>query len=355
MITLGIETSCDETAVALLDNREIISQRIASQENLHSLFGGVVPELASREHMRILPVLIDAVFDRAGMEMSDVDNVAVARGPGLLGSLLVGLGMAKGCVLSTGANLVGVNHLMAHLLVTEMQERINFPALGVLISGGHTQLYKMRSRFDVQLIGRTLDDAMGEAFDKTAKLLNLPYPGGKYIDKLAGWAEPDKDLLPSPYLDNRNLDFSFSGIKTAISNFLKKKDLSLSKMDPEPDIEEIASQNPDVAKLCASFNWSMAKTLYTKVKRALDKEDDIKTIVMAGGVASNHFLREKMRQLAGEYSISLLVPSPSLCTDNAAMIAYSGFLLAKQGYVHDLGLEGIPRGKAIPWDYNNTT
>jgi len=354
MLTLGIETSCDETGVALLENERIVSQRIASQESLHSLFGGVVPELASREHLRLLPLLLEAVEVESQISCNEVHNIAVARGPGLLGSLLVGLGMAKGCVLGTGANLVGVNHLIAHLLVSQLEERIKFPALGVLVSGGHTQIYMMHSCFDTRLLGRTLDDAMGEAFDKTAKLLNLPYPGGKYIDELAALSKPDKTMFPCPYLDNQNLDFSFSGLKTAMSNFLKKNNLSLSVLDPSPDIQTLARENPDLSKLCASFNWSMANTLYTKVKRALSREKEVQTLLVAGGVASNSCLRETMQQLAQELAVNLILPRRSLCTDNAVMIAYTGYLLAQQGYTHDLSLEGIPRGKPIPWDYNNS-
>lgn len=353
MLTLGIETSCDETAVALLEDGQVLSECIASQQNLHSLFGGVVPELASREHLCLLPLLMESVFEKQDAGLRDLDKVAVARGPGLLGSLLVGLGMAKGCVLSTGADLIGVDHLLAHLLVTELEQQIAFPALGILVSGGHTQIYKMQSRFRVELLGQTLDDAVGEAFDKTAKLLNLPYPGGKYIEKLADLTYPDKDLFPCPYLDNQNLDFSFSGLKTSISKFIKDNpQLQISRLESDPDVNALNAENPGLSKVCASFNWSIAKILYTKVGRALSRQGDVQSLVMAGGVASNSFLREKMRELAEEFSISTLIPDPELCTDNAAMIAYTGYLLAKQGYYHDLKLEAIPRGKSIPWDYH---
>ncbi len=356
MLCLGIETSCDETAIALMQNKRLIKERIASQENMHAVFGGVVPELASRKHLQALPLLFDEFFSLDKYEAKKLDFVAVTRGPGLLGSILVGLGMAKGLVLATGAKLIGINHLTAHMLASGVEQELSFPALGVLISGGHTQLYFISSCVDFRVLGRTLDDAVGEAFDKTAKLLNLPYPGGKYIDQLAAFEEPNKTLFPCPYLDNTNLDFSFSGLKTAVANYIRKNPwLRFQQMQTVPDLDEIIPNCPYLSKVCASFNWSVAKALYVKTKRALEREKRVSSLMVAGGVASNSMIRGILQDLAYEYSVPLIIPSSGLCTDNATMIAYTGALLFEKGYYHDLNLEAIPRGKPIPWDYNQFT
>jgi len=198
MRILGIETSCDETAVALVTDGRLVAERLATQIDVHALFGGVVPEIASREHLRVLPRLFDELMAETGLRAGDLDAIAVARGPGLLGSLLVGVSFAKGLSLSTGVPLVGVNHLWAHLLAPGLVEELLFPALGLLVSGGHTHTYLVRSPVEFELLGRTLDDAAGEAFDKVAKLLNIAYPGGRFIDMLGAEGEPDTTLFPRP-------------------------------------------------------------------------------------------------------------------------------------------------------------
>lgn len=352
MLCLGIETSCDETAFALLENGRLLGQVLHSQEKLHGLFGGVVPELASRRHLHSLPPLLHRIFQDTGLTAQDLNAVAVARGPGLLGALLVGLGMAKGLALALRIPLVGVNHLHAHLLAPGLEQDLVFPALGLLVSGGHTHLYRIESAHRFSLLGRCLDDAAGEALDKAAALLNMPYPGGRHIDQAAALAAADPALLPRPYLDNQNLDFSFSGLKTAVAlHVAARPHLRMPKLSDEAEIMEWASNSPEFCTLCASLNWSIAQTLRIKVERALRQAGPVSALIVAGGVAANTMLRKTMAQTAQQEGIPLILPSPSLCTDNAAMIAYAGWLLIKDGWLHGLDLEAIPRGRPIPWDY----
>jgi len=358
MLCLGIETSCDETALALVRDGALVAENLASQEDAHALFGGVVPELASREHLRLLGPLLDDLLPRTGVGLYDIDVIAAARGPGLLGSLLVGLSFAKGLALATGAVLVGVNHLFAHLLAPGLEAGIPFPALGLVVSGGHTQTYLMRSALEFTVLGRTLDDAAGEAFDKAAKVLNLPYPGGASMDALAQRSEPDKSLFPRPYLDNVNLDFSFSGIKTAVANYVAAHPgLRLEKLMLPGDFKDFLQSGRDLSglsRVCASFNWSVADTLRIKVERALAKAGPVKALILAGGVAANAMIRETMRNVALRNDLLFLVPRPKLCTDNAAMIAYAGEILARAGLCHGLDLEAVPRGREVPWDYRRS-
>jgi N6-L-threonylcarbamoyladenine synthase len=353
MLCLGIETSCDETALALVENGRLIDECLHTQEDIHALFGGVVPELASRQHLQALPILLSRLLERTGRNLQAIRTIAVARGPGLLGSLLVGMGMAKGLALSLQVPLVGVNHLHAHLLVTGLEQEILFPALGLLVSGGHTHLYRVESPFRFELLGRSLDDAAGEALDKSASMLNMPYPGGRHIDALAGLAEPDPTMFPRPYLDNNNLDFSFSGLKTAVSLYIAKhSQLRLPKMMDKQKIIAWGMDHPGLCTMCSSLNWSIAETLRTKVERALRQPGEAyRSLIVAGGVAANSMLRSLLTKTARDRQLPLIMPSPSLCTDNAAMIAYTGWLLAREGWIHDLELEAIPRGKRIPWDY----
>ena len=355
MLCLGIETSCDETALALVRDGRLIDQCLHSQEQVHALFGGVVPELASRRHLTALPVLLERLLRRTGTRLQDVQVVAAARGPGLLGSLLVGLGMAKGLSLSLDIPLIGVNHLHAHLLAAGLEREIPFPALGLLVSGGHTQLYRIESPFRFALLGRTLDDAAGEALDKTASMLNMPYPGGRHIDALAKLAEPDPSLFPRPYLDNRNLDFSFSGLKTAFSLYLANHpELRLLRVPLQQStlrLEKWGTANPKLCTVCASLNWSIAETLRVKVDRAITNGHGYRAVIVAGGVAANSMLRSLLAETAQAHNLTLILPSLGLCTDNAAMIAYAGWLLARDGWHHELTLEAFPRGKPIPWDY----
>ncbi len=362
MRCLGIETSCDDTALAIVEDGKLVDAVISTQAELHTLFGGVVPELASREHYRLVGRMYDALLHRCGLETHDFDTIAVARGPGLLGSLLVGVGFAKGLALAGGQRLVGVNHLHAHLLAAGLEQEILLPALGLLVSGGHTHLYHIQSPRLFRLLGRTLDDAAGEAFDKVAKMLNLPYPGGIFIDKLGNGVTSDDTMFPRPYTDNETLDFSFSGLKTAVSTWIKNTPGVVPEMPFSAEQLSILLRGGGRVPLpvpahmplvCASFNAAVADTLYIKARKAFAhvQGQGIRSIIVAGGVAANSRVRNVMARLADETGVALHLPSPALCTDNGAMIAYTGWLLARQGLYHGLDLETIPRGRVIPDDY----
>ena len=362
MLVLGIETSCDETGVALVSDGRLRGQKLATQEDLHALFGGVVPELASREHLRLLPRLFAALMAETGRDPADLDAVAVARGPGLLGALLVGVSFAKGLCLATGARLVGVDHLHAHLMAAGLERPLRFPALGLLVSGGHTHTYRLDSATEYELLGRTLDDAAGEALDKAAKRMNLPYPGGRQVDRLARAAmaglDPDPHLFPRAFVDTDSPDFSFSGLKTAVSQYVDAHPgLVLESMDQEPETDSAGGR--ERARVCASLNLAVAETLRIKVARELDRMaertaeeggEPVRALVVAGGVAANTMIRETMAGLAAERGLDLVLPGPALCTDNAAMVAHAGWLLAQQGLGHGLDLAAVPRGRKVPRD-----
>ncbi|MDD4951415.1 MAG: tRNA (adenosine(37)-N6)-threonylcarbamoyltransferase complex transferase subunit TsaD [Desulfovibrionaceae bacterium] len=352
MLCLGVETSCDETGVALVSEHGLLGQRLASQEAVHAVFGGVVPEIASREHLRVLPLIYRELLRETGTRSADLGAVAVARGPGLLGSLLVGVSFAKALCLSLDAPLVGVNHLWAHLLAPGLEGEMTFPALGLLVSGGHTNTYFIESPLDFRPLGRTLDDAAGEVFDKVAKALNLPYPGGRLVDRLAGRAEPDRDMFPRAYIDNASLDFSFSGLKTAVIQHLSgRQGLRFEGLRLE-GLDSVLDDPPvDLARVCASFNWSVVDTLRIKVERALRACAGARSLVVAGGVAANSMLRRAMAELAADHGLILSLPGPDLCTDNAAMIAHAGRLILGFGRRHGLDLEAVPRGRAVPEDW----
>ncbi len=347
MRCLGIESSCDETALALVEDGRLKDAVLATQADIHALFGGVVPELASREHYRFLGALYDELARRTGFTPDRCDVIAVSRGPGLLGSLLVGVAFAKGLALGSGARLLGVNHLHAHLMAAGLEGATLFPALGLLVSGGHTHLYRMDAPNRITQLGRTLDDAAGEAFDKAGKLMGLAYPGGRLLDMLARQGRADARLFPRPYLDNDNLDFSFSGLKTAAATWIAQ----LFKASPWPR----PLSDPDAAPQrlkdgCASFNMAVVDTLMEKTRRALARNPDLRRLIVAGGVAANTMLRERATALMRGRGGEALFPSPRLCTDNAAMVAHAGWLLGREGWEHPLSLETIPRGRPIPDD-----
>ncbi len=348
MICLGIESSCDETALALVQEGKLMASVLATQVEMHALFGGVVPELASREHYRYMGPLFDTLLRKANITAFDIDAFAVSRGPGLLGALLVGVSFAKGLALATQKPLVGVNHLHAHLLAAGLEHPLRFPALGVLVSGGHTHLYRMDSEERFTVLGRTLDDAAGEAFDKVGKVLGLAYPAGRAFDALAQRgivATKGKALFPRPFLDNDNVDFSFSGLKTAATLYISKHP---EVLEPYEGIENAPQA---VCDMCAAFTQAVVDTLCIKTERALERQSGIQSIIMAGGVAANSHLRTKMQALAQSRGLEFLVPSPSLCTDNASMVAYAGWLYASRGLCHDLSMEAVARGQNIPEDW----
>lgn len=360
MLCLGIETSCDETGLALVRDGVCVDAVLASQADVHALFGGVVPEIASREHYRFCGALYDALMERSGLSVNDVDVIAVTRGPGLLGALLVGVAFAKGLALAAQKPLVGVNHLEAHLLAASMEHDVQWPALGLLVSGGHTHIYRLNGPADSELLGRTLDDAAGEACDKFAKMLGLPYPGGALLDAMARRGTADSALFPRPYTRVDSLDFSFSGLKTAGAEWLKHHPEVLKQATKVAVVtagsastaEAAACAEPALCDVCASYLTAVADTLRLKLELTLQRHPgEFRSLVVAGGVAANTQVRAAMAEFTAAHGLPLLLPSLRLCTDNAIMVAHTGGLLAAQGHYHDLALSAIPRGQLIPVDY----
>jgi tRNA N6-adenosine threonylcarbamoyltransferase len=315
---LGIETSCDETAAAVVeDGRRALSDVVATQIELHRKWGGVVPELASRNHvMQIMPV-VDEALAKAGVAPEALDGIAVTSGPGLVGALLVGVQVAKALAAAWRKPLARVNHLEGHLVATFLSERAPaFPFLGLVVSGGHTSLYAAEAFGRYRLLGSTRDDAAGEAFDKGAKLLGLPYPGGVAIDRLARAGDPRAVRFPRAIVKGRELDFSFSGLKTALLHHVRKSGV------PEGD---------GLADLCASYQEAIVGALVQKLFRAA-RTFQFDRIVLSGGVAANSRLRAAVSERAGEYEgVEVFLPPPRLCTDNAAMIAVAGTEALRRG------------------------
>ena len=330
MLILGIESSCDETAAAVVqDGQKIISSIVASQVPIHRKYGGVVPELASRHHVEAILPVIEEALSRAEIGLSEVEGIAVTQGPGLVGSLLVGIAAAKSLAYVLDLPIVGVNHILGHVAAVFLDRAsLKFPFLALVVSGGHTSLFRIESRTRMTLLGRTRDDAAGEAFDKVAKLLELGYPGGGIIDRLSG--EGNRAAIPFPrtLLEPDSLDFSFSGVKTAVLNHVK----SLEGKPSPAQVRDIA----------ASFQEAVVDTLIAKVIRAA-RQERIQEVVVAGGVACNSRLREKFLREGEAEDVSVLFPPPSLCTDNAAMIAVAGYNLLLEGWSTDLTLNAYSR------------
>ncbi len=312
---LGIETSCDETAAAVVANgKQVKSSVVASQIKLHEIYGGVVPEIASRAHVEnILPVVSEAI-DSAGITPEQIDAVAVANQPGLTIALMVGVTAAKTLAFGWSKPLIAVNHVHAHLQSALLEaESIKLPAVALIVSGGHTNLYDAESAIDLRLIGRTIDDAAGEAFDKVATILGLPYPGGPNIEKIAKEGDPKAIRFPRSLLDRDNLDFSFSGLKTAVLYHCQGQD-----MKGENRVEQMNRQ--EVADIAASFQAAVIDVLVKKTHRVA-KQIGAKTVLMGGGVACNGALRDAMDQMCVKEHFSLLIAPKKYCTDNAAMVA----------------------------------
>ena len=333
-VLLAIESSCDETAAAVVTRRlEILSNVVASQDELHERFGGVVPEIASRAHVRrILPV-IDRALEQAGRGLDDLSAVAVATEPGLVGSLLVGLTAAKTLAAVLRIPLVAVNHIEAHLYACRMAAgREVFPAVGLVVSGGHTNLYDCRSAVDLELLGSTIDDAAGEAFDKVAKILGLPYPGGPSIDRAAEQGDPAAFAFPRAFLKECRLDFSFSGLKTAV--LYEVQGTPGARRQPPPMTPQ------RVADLAASFRETVVDVLIAKCRQAL-KKCGRERLLVGGGVAANARLRQRLDDLASEVGVEVVVAPLPLCTDNAAMAAV-GWELLDRGRTAGLDLDVAP-------------
>ena len=324
-LVLAIETSCDETAVAILRApRDILASEVASQIDLHKRYGGVVPEVASRNHLPRIRPLIEAALHRSGSSLTDIDCFAATRGPGLLTSLLVGYSAAKGLAIGLGKPFIGINHLEGHLLSPFLPgiDRA-FPSIGLIVSGGHTMLVRSTGIGAYRLLGRTLDDAAGEAFDKVAKLLGLPYPGGPEIDRLARQGNPKKFDLPRSMAKSGDFNFSFSGLKTAVRYLLPKL---------EGDFH---------ADLCASFQEAVVDVLVQKTIRAAERSG-VQLVTVSGGVSANSRLRSKMLEATASARLDLKLASPSLSTDNAAMIAYAALERYQLGYRTDLREDADP-------------
>ncbi|HKJ71848.1 MAG TPA: tRNA (adenosine(37)-N6)-threonylcarbamoyltransferase complex transferase subunit TsaD [Gammaproteobacteria bacterium] len=319
MRVLGIETSCDETGVAIWDpDAGLLAHRLHSQTAIHAEYGGVVPELASRDHIRRTAPLIEQALADAGLGYADLGGVAATAGPGLLGALLVGLSTGKALAYARELPFLGVHHLEAHLLAPALEDDPPaFPFVALLVSGGHTLLAEVDGVGRYRLLGQSLDDAAGEAFDKTAKLLGLGYPGGPAVAAAAAGGDPGAFDLPRPMVDKPNLDFSFSGLKTAVLNRAK----AAGGDGPTPAF---------VADLCASFQEAVVATLWRKSARAL-QETGLNRLVVAGGVGANARLREHFAQGAGELGAALHFPRPAFCTDNGAMVAHAGALRLAAG------------------------
>jgi N6-L-threonylcarbamoyladenine synthase len=311
MRILGIESSCDDCAAAVMaDGRKILSHAIHSQIATHRPYGGVVPELASRDHLKkIVPVLEKAMQD-ARLDWKDLDGIAVTYGPGLIGSLLVGLSAAKALSFALEIPFCGINHLEGHLFAVFLEDPAPaFPFVGMIVSGGHTSLYHVKGFDNRSLLGQTRDDAAGEAFDKVAKLLGLGYPGGGVIDQMAREGNPAAFAFPRPLSATESLDFSFSGLKTSVRNFIEQR----GKAFVEKHMADVVS----------SFQEAVVDSLLMKLSRAVHRTGT-QTVVVCGGVAANSRLRTRLQEMAGEEALEVFVPSPALCTDNAAMIAAAG-------------------------------
>lgn len=329
MRVLGIETSCDDCAAAVLeDGNRILSHVVHSQIETHSPYGGVVPELASRNHLEKIVPVIRAAVEKAGGGFESLQGIAVTRGPGLVGSLLVGLCAAKALSFALELPLCGVNHLEGHLLAPFLEgEAPCFPFLGLVVSGGHTSLYEVAGFDDYRLLGETRDDAAGEAFDKVAKLLGLGYPGGVVIDRLAREGNPRAFAFPRALSTSEGLDFSFSGLKTSVLYFVRRKG------------EEFARDHlPDLA---ASFQEAVVDSLLAPLGRAVARTG-IRTVTLSGGVACNSRLRARLAEMAAAQGLRVHVPSPFLCTDNAAMIAAAGARRLARGERSPLSLNADP-------------
>ena len=332
MNVLAIETSCDETAAAVVTAEpRILSSVVLSQDEIHAPYGGVVPELASRQHLQSIGYIVAESLERASLSARDIDAFAVTQGPGLIGSLLVGLSFAKGLAYYYERPLLGIDHLEAHIEAAFLENpRIPFPALALLVSGGHTSLFLLKKRLDFRLLGRTRDDAAGEALDKIAKCLGLGYPGGPVIERMSAGGSPEKFAFALPRMKDRTLDFSFSGLKTAALKWIREVKMS--------------ARHPGLADFLASFEAAVVRALLGRVNQAAEKFHPA-SLILCGGVARNLRLRNAFKQLAEASGLKAFIPSPKLCTDNAVMVAALAVEKIRQGKRQclSLDLDAYPR------------
>jgi N6-L-threonylcarbamoyladenine synthase len=337
MLVLGIETTCDETAAAVVrmepDQRgRILSNIVLSQTLRHAPYGGVVPEIAARAHVETLDSLVAKAMSDAALSFADLDGVAAAAGPGLIGGVIVGLTTAKAIALAAGKPFMAVNHLEAHALTARLTDQLAFPYLLLLVSGGHTQFLAVRGVGDYLRIGSTIDDAIGEAFDKVAKLLGLPYPGGPAVEIAARKGDAERFSLPRPMCGRPNADFSLSGLKTAVR-------LEVDKIAP--------LTAPDVSDLCAGFQAAVIDVIVDRARQALRLFQETaalpQALVVAGGVGANLAIRAALTRLAGEMGLRFVIPPPALCTDNGAMIAWAGLERLRKGLSDGFDAPARPR------------
>jgi len=337
MLVLAIETSCDETSAAVLraaddaSSPEILSNIVLSQDEIHAPYGGVVPELASRQHIRSIDAVVAESLERGATPLGDIDLYAVTQGPGLIGSLLVGLSFAKGLAYYSGKPLIGVDHLAAHLEAAFLEHQgIPFPALALLVSGGHTSLFLLEAPLSRRLLGRTRDDAAGEALDKVAKFLGLGYPGGPVIERLGRGGDPKAFPFAVPRTKDRSLDFSFSGLKTAALRLIRD--------------HGVTRDGPALPDFLASFEEIVARSLLDNLRQGVD-ECRARSLILCGGVARNARLRKMFAEYAAEEGLPAFVPSPRLCTDNAAMVAAAALRIfaGRPEIALDLALDAYPR------------
>ncbi len=332
MLVLGIESSCDETAAAVVrDGREILSNVVHSQIDIHRLYGGVVPEIACRAHIESISPVVEKALADAKAELSGVDAIAVTCRPGLVGALLIGVSMAKTLALAARKPLIGVDHIHGHIYAVRLAfPDLAYPCIALVVSGGHTSIYVSRSEIEHELVGSTQDDAAGEAFDKVAKLLGIGFPGGPIVEKRAKGRDPSRVAFKRSMLDPGSLDFSFSGIKTGVLYHVRGQDAKTPRVLTDDEIGDV----------CAGFQEAVVDVLVEKTMRAVERYG-IKRVVIGGGVACNGRLREKMASAAKSRGAETFVPPPAYCTDNAAMIAGVGYHLAKAGRFDDLTLDAV--------------
>ncbi len=326
-IILGIETSCDETAVAIIKNgKDTLANVVSSQIDSHKRFGGVVPEIASRHHVEQITVVLEEAFQQANVSWKQIDAIAVTEGPGLIGALLIGINAAKAIAFAKGKPLIGVHHIAGHIYANRLKTEFKFPLLALIVSGGHTELVLMKEHGSYELIGETLDDAAGEAYDKIARSLDLPYPGGPHIDRLAHLGKVTVDF-PRAWLSEGRFDFSFSGLKSAVINYIHNKNQKGEQINK--------------ADVAASFQASVIDVLSEKTYQAALKYH-VKQVIVAGGVAANQGLRETLLDKFSDTTIPVLIPPVELCTDNAAMIGAAASILYEKNQFAPWDLNGRP-------------